>query len=236
MSHPRNITGYVIKEEKVDQLSINTLKNTFVLQVNHPFPGYYGQEMIDMSSPRSIIFITKDEQSWEHIIRLSNDVNNELNLNLNLSKVKIKLWNKSYNGIRAKGFNQYKEIEAVQRSLKNRGIQFSAQRSLDKPETGLIKLKKFFNVEEQESGIYISPHRQDMAYLKIPKQVNWETFRKHTNMVKNNISDNSFDVVCGAFYTKNKIEDVLRIYKPDIKMDLLKEIKAGYEYEIAKYS
>ncbi len=235
MENPINITGYIKKEETVSSLNNNTLKNTFVIQVNHPFPGYYGQEMIDMTKPRSIIFITKNMESWERIIRLGNKINKYLDTSVNFSKAKIQLWNKTFYGIRAKGFKNYEEIYKVQRALQDEGIDFSKNRRMNNEEVGLITLKKFFNVKEVEPGIFLCDNRSDMAYVSIPHEVNWELFRRHTSSVKHNISDNSYDVVSGAFYFNYQMSDVLRIFKPGIKLELLKEIKERYEDVIMRF-
>jgi len=232
MGNVTSVTGYVRKEETVSVLKSNILQNTFVLNINHPFPGYYGQEMLDMTKPRSIMFITNQEESWEHIIRLNTKINKYLDLNVNLSKAKINLWNKTFHG---KGFDDYSEIHNVQRALQDEGYSFKKSRKMKTVEVGLMTLKKFFSIEEVEEGIYMSPTRTDMAYIKIPFYINWELFRKHTLTVKNNISDSSYDIVSGAFYMNKEIVDILRIYKPGIKIELLREIKQRYEDVMNKF-
>jgi len=73
-----------------------------------------------------------------------------------------------------------------------------------------------------------------MNYILLDKQVNWEVFRKITETVKNNISDPSFDIASGAFYMDNGIVDMIRIFKPGISLELLREIKNLYQKNIQR--
>lgn len=62
-------TGYTVKEENVDFLNHHILPNTMVLNVNHPFPGFYGTPVMEESKPRSVLLVTKEKYSWEKYSR-----------------------------------------------------------------------------------------------------------------------------------------------------------------------
>lgn len=234
MKNGLTTTGYVIKEEKVSALNGHTVRNTFVINVNHPFPGYYGQAMVEQSVPRSIIFITKKEHSWENILRAKKRINSYLDTDVDITKTKISMWNKKYPGIRAKGFRGYEEIVPFQKALIHEGFAMMKSRRLGDNDEALINLKKFYYLEQLESGIFLDKARQEMNYILLDKQVNWEVFRKITETVKNNISDPSFDIASGAFYMDNGIVDMIRIFKPGVSLELLREIQNLYQKNIQR--
>ncbi len=234
MKNGLTTTGYVLKEEKVSALKGHIVKNTFVINVNHPFPGYYGQAMVEQSVPRSIIFVTKKEHSWESILRAKKRINNYLETNVDITKTKISMWNRKYPGIRAKNFSSFADIEPVQKALIQEGFAMMKSRRFGDEEEALINLKKFYYLEQQDNGIFLDKARDEMSYVFLDKQVNWEVFRKITEIVKNNISDSSFDIAKGAFYMDDGIVDMVRIFKPNISIDLLREIQELYQKSIQR--
>ncbi len=234
MKNGLTTTGYVIKEEKVSALKGHIVKNTFVINVNHPFPGYYGQAMVEQSVPRSIIFVTKKEHSWESILRAKKRINTYLGMDIDITKTKVSIWNKKYPGIRAKNFSNFEEIEPVQKALIQEGFAMMKSRRFGDEEEALINLKKFYYLVQQEKGIFLDKARVEMSYVLLGKQVNWEVFRKITENVKNNISDSSFDIAKGAFYMDDGIVDMVRIFKPQINIELLREIQKLYQKNIQR--
>ncbi len=236
MENQLTTTGYVLKEEKVSALAGHIVKNTFVININHPFPGYYGQAMVEQSVPRSIIFVTKKEHSWESILRAKKRINSYLELNVDITKSKVSMWNRKFEGIRAKGFSDYSEIEPVQKALIQEGFAMAKSRRMGEAEEALINLKKFFYLDPIEEGIFLDHVRKEMSYVLLDRHVNWEVFRKVTEMVKNNISDSSFDIANGAFYMNDGIVDMVRIFKPQSNPDLLREIQTLYRKNLLKFS
>lgn len=228
-------TGYVIKEELVTALNGHILKNTFVINIDHPFPGYYGQAMVDQSVPRSIIFITKNEHSWESILRAKKRINNYMGVSVDITKTKVSVWNRKYNGIRAKNFRNFSEIESYQKTLIQEGFGMMRAKKFNEEEA-LINLKKFYFLKPLNDNIYADKVRSDMNYAILDKYLNWELFRKITMEVKNNISDSSYDIAKGTFYMDNEIVDMVRIFKPNISLDLLNEIYELYQKTIKKYT
>ncbi len=98
-----------------------------------------------------------------------------------------------------------------------------------------IKVSKFYDVENVEENIYKDVKTDHMYYIVIPHHLNWELFRKITNIIKNNISNRNFDVVLGVFFMNYTVKDMIRIFKPGISKELLLEIKEAYEKEIKRY-
>jgi len=229
------VIGYINKEELVIGLSHSILKNTFVIDISHPFPGYSRQKISKLTTPRGVLFVTNKKYDWDKILRTTSKINSFLDYKINGSYANINLWNNNYNAIRVKGIPSYEEIPIVQHAFQEEGYEFMKKRNMKEDMTAQILVKKFFKLKEEEDGIYRDTDSKNMSYIIIDHQLNWELFRKITMKIKNNISNRNYDVVNGAFYYDNNLVDMIRIYKPDIETKLLKEIQEAYKKEIAKY-
>ena len=229
------VIGYINKEELVSALTHSILKNTFVIDISHPFPGYSQEKLSKLTTPRGVIFITNQRYEWNRILRATEKIDKFLDYNINGSYASINLWNKLYHGLRIKGLPSYDEIAIVQHAYQEEGFVYSKARSMKEDLTAQILVKKFFKLKEAGERIYFDAENEDMSYIIIDHMLNWELFRKITMKIKNNISNRNYDVVNGAFYSDNKMVDMIRIFKPGITIDLLQEIRGKYDEEISKY-
>ncbi len=235
MNRPIETTGYTIKEEKVDFLKHHILPNTLVVNVNHPFPGYHGQPMIDKFRPRSILLVTKNKYSWEKIIRAAQKINKFTDYDINCSAATIAIGNNFFFGIRVKGLPSYEEIPLIQNAFQEEGLVLMKRRRYKDDLTVSIKVSKYYNIEKIEENLYKDSKTEHMYYIAIPNHLNWELFRKITYDIKNNISNRNYDVSVGIFFMDNTIVDMVRVFKPNIKIELLREIKDRYHKEIERY-
>jgi len=231
----KEITGYVVKEEQVSPLTHNVVKNTFVLDVSHPFPGFYGDTMRDALQPSSVLFITPVRYSWEKILRASAVIQKFLEISFIAGYCEINIGNQSYYGIRVNLLPSYDIIENVQHAFMEEGFEFKKVVRIANDTTALIKVQKFFHVKKVHEGLYLDTRFGDQAYIIIPEHLNWELFRKITYRIKNNISNRAYDVVEGVFYTEDSVVDMIRVYKPKMDLELLKEIQEKYLAEIKRY-
>ncbi len=235
MSKTFEVTGYTTKEEQVNALTQSILKNTFVLDICHPFPGYNRDKLEHLTIPRAILFVTSKEYEWNKILRTTKKISNYLDYEISASYSSVILGNQHYHALRVKGIPSYDEIPIVQHAYQEEGFEFMKSKSVKGDVTAVIKVKKFYLLEKIEEGIYADKINLDMSYILIDRELNWELFRKITERIKNNISNRNFDVVLGAFYMDMSMKEMIRIYKPNISLDLLKEIKTLYQKEIVKY-
>lgn len=229
------VIGYINKEELVSGLTQSILKNTFVIDISHPFPGYSSKEFSKLTTPRGVLFITNEKYEWSNILRTTARINRFLDYDINGSAATIELWNKTYYALRIKGLPSYDEIPIVQHAFKEEGYQFMRRVPMKEDITAQIQVKKFFKLREAGENIYLDQESNSMSYIVIEHMLNWELFRKITMRIKNNISNRNYDVVNGAFFHNYQIVDMIRIYKPNISTELLQEIKDEYCKEIAKY-
>ena len=228
MKTSREVLGHIIKEETISLLNHHVEKGSLVINIDHPFPGFHGYHFDFTSKPRSIIILTKELYSLAKILRAQKKINSKGSFNINASFAKIKIGKQVYYGIRIKGLTSYDKIPELQKEFMHLGFEILKQKKLKTDKPVSIKISKFFHIVSLENGIYKDKCNDNMYYISIPDYVNWEKFRELTTHVKNNISNNNFDVAKGIFYINDRVSDVLRVYKNNISVELLEEIKERY--------
>ena len=231
MKKSREVLGHIIKEETISLLNHHIVKGTLVINIDHPFPGFHGHNFDFSSKPRSIILLTKELFSLAKILRAQRRINDKVGFDICASFAKVKVDNKIYYGIRIKGLTCYDQIPDLQKEFMNLGFEFLMQKKIKTDKPVSIKISKFFHINSLDNGIFEDNHYKNMYYIDIPDYVNWDRFREITRQVKNNISNNNFDVVKGIFYMDDSVFDIIRVYKSNISMDLLEEIKERYAKE-----
>ncbi len=229
------VTGNINKEETTEALLNYKLKNTFVVIDNKPFPGYHYHRINsrDLIQNTTLFLVTKERYTWASIIRATERINKFLDERIEASYSELFLFNVPYYAIRIIGLKNMDLLETIQKAYQDEGFVFMKNKRMSKPKTAFIKVKRFFNIKEVEKGIF--KDKEDTHYIIIDKKIEWEMFRKMTKNVKNNISNNNFDIVNGAFYMNHTLVDFIRVFKPDCKLSLLEEIRTEYQKQINKY-
>ncbi len=223
----REIIGKLTRQENVHPIERNKISNTFVIHVPSPLATYYTR-FSQINKPNTILILTKTPSSFERILRATNRVNKDNNLNLNGAKCEITIGKKKYSGIRLKGIDQFSDIEGIQRLFEKEGFEFAKSIRLNEDTDSIIRVNKFFELQKVEEGIYHSPNNKDRYYIEIPKHIHWDEFRDVTFDIKNNVSVTGYDVAKGIFYEKDGITEMVRIIKPDLTLEMVKEVKDKY--------
>lgn len=222
----RELIGKIIIQEKIDTIDENKLPGTFVINVPDPYKNYYGR-FTEIVKPVSIIFVTKTPNSFEKILRVTKKINEKYNLNLDGAKCEVTMNSRKLDGVRVKGINRFHEIVQIQQYYKDEGYDFAKSEKFKSTEV-LIRINRFFNVDEVEPGIFHSHDEDEVYYIEVPRYMTWEEFKKLTQEVKHNIADANYDIAKGIFYVNHGITEILRIVKPKATLELLKTIKKKY--------
>lgn len=222
----QELIGKVIIQENIDTIDENKIAKTFVINVPDPYKNYYGR-FTDVEKPNSIIFVTKTQNSFEKILRVTNKINEKHNLNLQGAKCEVKINGRKLDGVRIKGFKRYHEIEQIQQYFNEENFEFAKSEKFSNVDA-LIRINRFFNIEELEQGIYHCKDEDNTYYIEVPKFMNWDDFRRITFEIKNNIADSNYDIAKGIFYVNDGVTEMLRIVKPKASIELLKTIQKKY--------
>lgn len=222
----KELIGKIIIQEKIDTIDENKLPNTFVINVPDPYKNYYGR-FTEIVKPVSIIFVTKTPNSFEKILRVTKKINEKYNLKLDGAKCEVTMNSRKLDGVRVKGINRYHEIGQIQQYYKDEGYDFAKSEKFKSTEV-LIRINRFFNVDEVEKGIYHSHNEDEVYYIEVPRYMSWEEFKKITQEIKHNIPEANYDIAKGIFYVNHGITEILRVVKPKATMELLRTIKKKY--------
>ena len=89
-----------------------------------------------------------------------------------------------------------------------------------------VHMDNGWNSEEAVKNIRSLCNKLEIDYESYV--LDWDEFRDMTFSIKNNISITNFDIAKGIFYEKEGITDMLRVIKPNITLDMVKEIEKKY--------
>jgi len=218
--------GKIIKQENIDTVDENKIPRTFVINVPNPQVSYYSR-FTDIHKPDSIIFVTKEFNSFEKILRVTESINQKLGLNLDGAKCEVNIGSRKLNGIRVRGINRYPEILKIQECYADAGYEFAKSEKF-KDTDAFIRVNRFFDVEKISEGVFKSNTETDVYYVTVSRYMSWEEFRTITFEIKNNISDKNYDIAKGIVYLGAGIKEFLRIVKPKYSLESIQLIRDKY--------
>jgi hypothetical protein len=203
-----------------------------ILESLQPFPGYHGLTVPDSLEADSLFAITKLMYNDERIIRAIQATKRDFKGTFDAAPGTIYIQNQDYHFIRFKHL-PYAQVGEVIRKFESAGIEFKKKKSYASFES-ILKVRKFFSIEEMIDGIYKDLFDKNMYYLEIPVLLKWPTFEKITMSLKYNMEDKNFDAAQSSVFFKNGIIDFVRIYDQDSCQGKLIFIREKYLEAISK--
>ncbi len=204
-----------------------------VLESLHPFPGYHGTTIPDQTNPKSIFLVMRSKETDEEVIRKTIKVREKFSSKFDASPGNIMVFNQLEPCIRIKDLENYALIGELIALYKEQGISFIKGRKIASYD-GLIRIRKFFVMDEVNEGIYMDKDTPEMGYFEVPARLDWDVFEKITLQIKHNIEDNNFDAALGTFYRKTGLKDVIRIYDTNVCLGECLFLREKYLAEIKK--
>lgn len=224
--------GFIAKVEKLETLNNNILENTLVLEEIEPFPGYHGANLPSGYNPTAIYLILKKKISTIRIMRITQHIHKYFKSGFDGTAAEICINNDVLQCIRLRNLDSYAIIPELQKHYMHEGLKFMKKKKIHGD--GIIEIKKHFELEKLEDGVYKDLEDPLMYYLQIPTHLNWSQFLEITTSIKHNLDDLSFDGALGAIYMK-EITEVVRIFARDVGMEDLNMIRQRYHEELRKY-
>ncbi len=227
----REVVGTVLKEENMEILIEEALPKTLVLHIINPFPGFHGDMPPEQAiKPDNIFFITKENYSWEKIIRTTNKIKqNSKFKNLDASFATIMVGQTKFFAIRTHHIPTFSDIARVQELFAEYGGFRFAKRGNRKGEMpASIKLTKFFEYEMLSDFCFKDLKRNHMFYIELPGHIRWNDFKNITYAIKDDIEYRNFDAALATFFKNENVFDTVRIYKPGITREELHNLREKY--------
>ncbi|MBS4061189.1 MAG: hypothetical protein KG029_12390 [Bacteroidetes bacterium] len=224
--------GVIAKKENLASVEHDTKTNALVLESLFPFPGYNGTTVPDKTDPRSLFLVTDVIYSDDKIIRAVQQIKKTFPHHFDGAPGQIDLYNKPAGAIRLK-YLSYEKVGSLVAAFEDQGIVFIKDKKVAEY-TSIIKISKYFQIENNSEGIYSDMNWKGMYYLQIPIKLRWDNFEKITMSIKHNIDDNNFDAALTIMYDEEGVIDFVRIYDEQSCHGKLMFIRGKY-LEAIKY-
>ncbi|MFP4470272.1 MAG: hypothetical protein ACLFPE_06295 [Bacteroidales bacterium] len=224
--------GTITKKEILSSIEHDTC-NAMVLETLKPYPGYHGTTIPDHLNPMSLFLVTGKKYTGESVVRATMSVKRHSSLSFDAVPGQITVFNNLTPCIRIKDLKGYESIAELVTLYKQYGIEFMKARKME-PFYGLIKIRKYFKLEQIEKNLYRDLETPAMAYFEIPEVLTWEVFESITHNMKLNVDFNNFDAALGVFFTPAGVIDNVRIYHEEIDLDEVRYLRSKYLEEIAR--
>ena len=220
------IYGCIYKKEFLTTVEKNILPGSFVLKIWKPFHGL--QDKMPMRNiPDFYFMVMKDDYPLDDIIVASDRIKLKYDQIFDAVKGNIYVAGEAHPVIRIKLFDKSFLIKDIQNLFIEYGFEMSTNRFLIK-ERGVIKLKKYFSLEEVGKGVYFDKKTPELAYFRLPSQVEWDLFEEITKRIKVNVALGDFDTALGAFHIGENTEYIIRVLKLQRNLDSIDLLKQDY--------
>jgi len=225
--------GSITKKEKLSTTDQVNDKSVLVFETGHPYSGYYGTTVPDSTEPMSLFLTTKHQYNDDKIIRAIQTVKTRLDYDFDAVPGSVTYGNRHLGIIRIRCLS-YNHIAELAEEFRSEGVDFMPYQKFP-PFEGIIRITKYFNTVEEEEGIYIDQENKAFAYLRIDKNLRWNTFENVYADVRNNLTGFTFDAALATMYDNKGIIDFVRIYDEKRSVDHLRQVRKTFLDVLNKY-
>ena len=226
MKNIDRIYGCIYKKEFLATVEKDILPGSFVLKIWKPFHGL--QDKMPLRNIPDFYFMgMKEDYPLDDIVAASEKIRLRSDQLLDAVEGNIFVAGNTHPVIRIKLFDKSIMIRDIQKLFAENGFEMSEKRALIK-ERGVIKLKKYFSLEEVERGIYFDRNNPELSYFTLPHRVEWDLFEEVTKRIKVNVALGDFDTALGAFHIGNKTAYIIRVLKLQRNLETIDLIKRDY--------
>ena len=177
--------------------------------------------------PDFYFMVMKEDYPLDDIILAADRIKLKYNQLFDAVEGNIFVAGETYPVIRVKQFDKSFSMKDIQNLFNEYGFEMSTNKLLIK-ERGVIKLKKYFSLEEVGKGVYFDKMTPELAYFSLPRQIEWDLFEEITRRIRVNVALGDFDTAMGAFHIGKKTEYIIRVLKIQRSLDSIDLLKQDY--------
>jgi len=220
--------GGITKEEPVKSLPKDLVwNNTQVYEGINPFFGYYNDGP-QVKNTHYLLLVLDGHHPFEVLARASDKLQKMVDFSFNATPASISFRQRTWQAIRVKNIKDYSHAIKLQELYNGEGVQFKSLSEVVAKEMAMIRLLKFFCLEQHPDGIYLDTLNPNVGYFNVPNYINWEDFKVLTKKVKYETSILFFDAATGFLAQTSKLGDFIRIYKEQMSYDRIVPIRDRY--------
>lgn len=222
------VSGAIIKEESIAQITANIMEHTCVAEANMPYSNYYGVAPFNMpTKPNSLFLFTDHYYTLEEALRFAQLIDLCCIQTLNIAVSALEFTDGHYPAIRIKNFPDYRMIHKLQECFAEQGVKFAKKVHIGN--SAVIRTNKCFSLEKLDENIYLDHLQEKTGYIALSKLIKHEKYLEAIADIRNNTSCAMFDPARGALLLDSKITDIIRIYSDHLDIDMLKCIQDKIE-------
>lgn len=221
--------GTLIKQESLTCVENELLMpDTCVLEAISPFYDYY-DSVTTGSKPLYLYLMLDDTHSLDEVHIAIFNVEKKAGFPFDAVKACIDIGGLTQvNAIRVRSLERYNQIAELQKLLINEGIRFRKKTRAIENFPALIRLEKFFFVEDWGDGMYFDHKVPHHGYFEIAKVISWPECVELTREAKYDTNLLFFDAGLARFYSGSGFTNLIRIYKEHLDRMQLEAIKKRY--------
>ena len=225
----KEYVGSLSKEESLQCIENDLLiKDSCVLESVNPFFGYYA-DAPNVPQPNYLYIMLSERIDFMDLQRIILQVNKQSKLTVDAVWASITVPNyQEMPSIRIRDLQQYGQISLLQQQYRDAGLPLLKHKKNVLLNNAIIKLQKFFFLEELDEGLFFDARQAHHGYFVIPEHIDWNRFKKLTAEAKYEIELLNFDAAIASVFTSNRIIELVRIYREDINVEKLKAIRDRY--------
>ena len=217
-------SGSIIKKELVRNSKIKGLKDRMILESTDPFPEAHIRHK---SSFVKFYYLPIQAESLDQDIKIApHSAEGQIGEDLASALGDITIGEHTYHAIRLRNVSAHL-LPLVIKAYESAGIKLLTDRDSIR-DFALIRIEKFFHLEEIEEGIFTDLDDPQIGYVEITRKLDWEELESVTRKVKENITHHNFDRALGTISKHGEQTGVIRIYAPDMNEEVLKEISVAF--------
>jgi hypothetical protein len=226
MKSMEKVYGCIYKKEFLSTVEKNILPGSFAMKIWRPFHGLQDKMQL-RNIPEFYFMVMEEDYPLDVIIKAAEKIKQDTDKSFDAVEGNIYVAAKTHPVIRIKIFEKSCLIKDIQQLFLDHGFHVSMH-PVPIKEKGVIKLKKYFALEEAGAGIYFDRVIPELAYFKLPQQIEWDLFEEITKRIKVNVALGDFDTAIGAFHIGNEVVYIIRVLKAQRTLRGIELIKQDY--------
>jgi hypothetical protein len=226
------VYGCIYKKEFLTTVKKNILPGSFVMKIWMPFHGMQDKMQL-RNIPEFYFIVMQEDHPLDDIIKAAEKIELKTGHLFDAVGGDIYVAGITHPVIRIKLFDKKLLIKSIQGLFADHGFDLSMNQVIIKKK-GVIKLKKYFSIEEVGRGIYFDRKTPELAYFSIPHQIEWDLFEDITKRIRVNVALGDFDTAIGAFHIGDKVEYIIRVLKAHRSVENIDLIRKEYNIYINK--
>ncbi len=222
-----DLFGCLTKVENLWCLGEYGVRNTCILESLDTFPDYYGNAPTT-SKPLYVYIVAGEHYTMEDIVRISLKVKADHKSPFDAAFTEISMRHATCCAVRIAGVTNYDNVKELQECFQHHGLVLKKKVNNIENSPALIKIYKFFLLDPVGDNIFLDLRNPDIGYFDVYENPAWDEFSSRIQVLRNNISGQSFDAAKSFVFKGAEIQDMVRIYCKNLTLEFLKGLKEKY--------